>query len=527
LLVCLLAAVASGQETDGRAEEGIPRSWLLPAERAWLAGQPVIRHGVLRDHEPFEFADEQQTANGLTSDYMKIIEQRLGVHFEPVIVEDFAELSREMQLGNIDIASYLPPSSVWTDVFVYSEPVIRMPIAVFGRQDADLVFDVEALDQWRVAVEHPSRAFEIFSRDWPELELARVESTVGGLQAVSRGDVDYFIHNVFSVEYFQRKHGLDPLRIALMTPYSFDIRISARQELAPIIPLVHKVLDSLSEHERTLIFDKWVNLRGEPEFDWGRAVAIGSTVFGVVLLGLLTILYWNRRLTREVAARTLDLEESRETLRALALHLDQIREEEKSRLALEIHDELGHTLTALAMSARRFARQVKAAGDEEGLKTVEELRRLTREATATSRRIMSDLRPSMLEDLGLLAAIEWLAQEFEAHYAIPCTVSAGDDLPELPNDASIALFRIAQESLTNIAKHAGASHAEIELTIDSRSMRLRVCDDGQGIPDGWQSREGSFGLLGISERALALGGEMNVSNRKSGGACVEVRIPVT
>ena len=527
LLLCFLALAVSGQGQDAGAQGPDARDWLRPAERAWLSRHPVIRHGVMRGHEPFEFATEQGAADGLTSDYMKIIEQRLGVRFEPVIVEDFAELAREMQHGNIDIASYLPPSTAWTDVLVYSEPVISMPIAVFGRQDADLVFEVQVLDQWRVAVEHPSRALEIFSRDWPELELLHVDSPVAGLRAVLDGDVDYFIHNVFSVEYFHRKHGLDPLRIALMTPYSFDIRISTRQQLAPVIPLIHKVLDSLSEHERTLIFDKWVNLRSETDFDWGRAVAIGSAIAGLLSLGLVTILYWNRRLTREVEARTRDLEASKETLRALALHLDQVREEEKTRLALEIHDELGHTLTALAMSARRFASQLKASGDEDGLKAVEEMRRLTREATATSRRIMSDLRPSMLEDLGLVAAIEWLAHEFEANCAIPCTVSAGGDVPELPGGASIALFRIVQESLTNIAKHAGASRADIELETRGPSVRLTISDDGKGIPDGWQSKEGSFGLLGISERALALGGEMTVRNRRNKGARIQVSIPVT
>ena len=527
ILACLFALPVGGQQTADGVDEEDPRAWLSSREKRLLSEYSVIRHGVMRGHEPFEFADENDAANGLTSDYMKIIEQRLGIRFEPIVVEDFAELSREMQQGNIDIASYLPASAVWTDVFAYSDPVISMPIAVFGRQDADLVFDVAALDQWRVAVERPSRAFEIFSRDWPELELIYVDSPVDGLRAVIRGDVDYFIHNVFSVEYFQRKFGLDPLRIALMTPYSFDIRISTRQALAPLIPLIHRVLGTLSEHERTLIFDKWVNLRGEPHFDWGRAVAIGSAVFALVLLGLMTILYWNRRLTHEVAARTRDLEKSKETLRALALHLDRVREEEKSRLALEMHDELGHTLTALAMSARRFARLKKASGDEGEVQNVEELRRLIREATATSRRIMSDLRPSMLEDLGLVAAIEWLAHEFELHYGLPCHVLAAGQLPELPGDALIALFRIAQESLTNIAKHADASSAEIELATRDDSICLTIRDDGKGIPEGWRSKEGSFGLLGISERTLALGGEMTVINQKSGGACVQVTIPVT
>ena len=139
---------------------------------------------------------------------------------------------------------------------------------------------------------------------------------------------------------------------------------------------------------------------------------------------------------------------------------------------------------------------------------------------------MSDLRPSMLEDLGLVAAIEWLAHEFEVHYGIPCEVNAAEQLPELQDDALIALFRIAQESLTNIAKHAGASKAEVELAASDHTVTLTIRDDGKGIPAGWATKEGSFGLLGISERALALGGELSVANRDGGGACVQVKIPV-
>ena len=101
-----------------------------------------------------------------------------------------------------------------------------MPIAVFGRPDTPLLLEISALAQWRVVIEQPSRAHEIFSRDWPELEFIEVASTRDGLLALRDGRADYFIHNVFSVEYERRELGLDTLKVALQTPYSFDVRIS-------------------------------------------------------------------------------------------------------------------------------------------------------------------------------------------------------------------------------------------------------------------------------------------------------------
>ena len=516
------------QPAETSVENSNAQHWLTHNEQAWLREHRKLTHGVLSNHEPFEFTDETGAINGLTSDYIAIIGERLGIEMEVVRVDGFAELSTAMRNGEIHLASYLPMWPELETVFAWSEPVISMPIAVFGRQDAALLLDIPALSQWRVAVEKPSRAMEIFSREWPDLEFEYVDSAEEGLLALQNNRIDYFIHNVFSVEYFGRELGTESLRIALQTPYSFDIRLATSEDFAPLVPMIHKVMAGLSDHERTLIFDKWVNLQTDTNIDWRSTIGWGAAFLAVVLSVLATIIMWNRRLTREVAARTRDLEASREDMRALALHMDRIREEEKSSIALEMHDELGHSLTALTMSIRRLGGTLKKnpPGGEDATEDITELLQLVKQASATSRRIMSDLRPSVLNDLGLVAAIEWLAHEFESRYDVTCEIDAKDLEIELGDDALIALFRITQESLTNVAKHARASAAKVSLRVDDESLQLQISDDGIGIPPEWRNKGASFGLLGMRERALALGGELQVSRGESRGCLVRVCIPL-
>ena len=517
------SAVAQDEDANSHTQ-----SWLTPDEQAWLRDHPVLRHGVVRAHEPFEFVDASGKFTGLMSDYVTIIAQRLGVELQTVEFDSFAELANAMRDGTVDSASYLPMWREAQQQFGWSEPIISMPIAVFGRPDTPLLLEISALAQWRVVIEQPSRAHEIFSRDWPELEFIEVASTRDGLLALRDGRADYFIHNVFSVEYERRELGLDTLKVALQTPYSFDVRISTSLEDAPLVPIINKVVASLSDHERSLIFDKWVNSRDPGAVSWRRALLTGAAILGAIIVVLGGIIFWNRRLTREVEARTRDLAESREAMRALAQHLDRVREEEKSRIALEMHDELGHSLTALTMSIRRLGRSLKkAAAPDAVMQTqLDELLQLVKQASATSRRIMSDLRPSVLADLGLVAAIEWLAHEFEEHSGVRCVVDAGDFDSEPPYETSIALFRIAQESLTNVAKHAEASTATVRLQEKSGRLVLEISDDGIGITDDWLSKKDSFGLIGMRERAIAIGGELHVLSDDKRGGTVRVEVPL-
>ena len=220
-----------------------------------------------------------------------------------------------------------------------------------------------------------------------------------------------------------------------------------------------------------------------------------------------------------------------EQLRALSARAEQVREDERSGIAREIHDDLGQALTAIKIDLSWLARRV--SGDSSGsgqtlLEKLDEMSRMTDEVIGRVRRISSDLRPGVLDDLGLLAALEWEASRFEERTGVSCVVASnlGDDV--LERDLSTAVFRIAQEAMTNVARHAEASNVAIDLhrSDDGRSLRLRVRDDGVGILDEAAREPTSLGLLGMRERARRLGGTVCTSRLPEGGTLVEVIVPI-
>ena len=221
--------------------------------------------------------------------------------------------------------------------------------------------------------------------------------------------------------------------------------------------------------------------------------------------------------------------QSQQQLRALSAHLQTIREEERTRIAREIHDELGQVLTGLKMelslleeswseSAPRDARAPNASA-------FQRMRGLVDGSIQTVRKIATELRPMMLDNLGLSAAIEWQAEEFSKISGIPCAVSLPEDETSLDRDTSTALFRILQESLTNIVRHAKASRVSVHLWNENHNTVLQVHDDGVGIPAPVNAGPASFGLLSMKERALMLGGTVDVTSAAGAGTRIVVRVP--
>lgn len=217
--------------------------------------------------------------------------------------------------------------------------------------------------------------------------------------------------------------------------------------------------------------------------------------------------------------------EKREALRALAARLNAVREEERSRLAREIHDELSGSLTALKMDLSLLpdrAAKDRAAFAEK-LSSMSKLIDSTLEQVRT---IVTELRPVVLDKLGLIPAIEWQTREFQEHTRIPCEVRLpAEDIALEPGRAT-ALFRILQEALTNIARHAQASKVVIELQYEAGSLILLVRDDGKGVEAAAIDALTSLGLLGIRERALSFGGSAEIAALPERGTCVTVRMPI-
>ena len=215
-----------------------------------------------------------------------------------------------------------------------------------------------------------------------------------------------------------------------------------------------------------------------------------------------------------------------EEQRAFAVAAQAIREEEKARLARELHDELAQSLTALKMDTIWVRDHAPSTSAMVTAKLTEMVEMLDRTVAAT-RRMAADLRPLMLDDLGLVPAIEWLASNFIQRCGVPCTLSVHDEMAlELPEPYATAVFRIIQESLNNIAKHASASQVVVTLGKTPDWVRLCVQDDGCGFFSGGARKPQSLGLMGLRERAQLLGGSVAIRSALGKGTTVEVSLPL-
>jgi signal transduction histidine kinase len=224
----------------------------------------------------------------------------------------------------------------------------------------------------------------------------------------------------------------------------------------------------------------------------------------------------------ERRAKAAELEGSRHTLRKLSANVVEAREEERRRIARELHDELGQRLTALKIDLANLAQSASLASADP---RVANMSATIDDTLASVRRIASDLRPLMLDDLGLNAAIEWLAEDASRRMGIDVQTHLPADEPALDQRVAIALYRMVQEALTNVARHARATEVAIQLRTEGTSLLLSVVDDGVGLAEGALQRSGSFGLLGLRERAHMLGGEVEVNPQPGGGTRLSVRVP--
>jgi PAS domain S-box-containing protein len=236
----------------------------------------------------------------------------------------------------------------------------------------------------------------------------------------------------------------------------------------------------------------------------------------------------NQELRSEIAERQRaeeQLKASRDQLRALAARLQTVREEERKSMAREIHDELGQACTAIKMDLALIGR--RASKRQIRLRSkVGSAMQLVDEMITTLRRISSQLRPRTLDDLGLPAALEWQAQEFESRTGIRCQLSLPQHPFTLDPERSTAVFRIFQESLTNVARHSRATRVEARLETSVEQLTFEVHDNGCGLDAEAARMHKSLGLIGMQERALLLNGELRIEGVPGGGTTLTLRIPL-
>lgn len=272
--------------------------------------------------------------------------------------------------------------------------------------------------------------------------------------------------------------------------------------------------------------------RWAQDIEFGRVGMLTMTAFTIALLFVVwalarreisareakrrMLVEEQRRLEQEVTARTEELSE-------LSTYLQTVREEEKYRLARDIHDELGSILVGAKMDVAWAAQRCKTSLPEAAEKLNRALTILD-EGVEMKRRIIEELRPTLLDNLGISAAIDWQVRQTCERAGLRCELNLADI--ELPPEVSITLYRIVQETLTNIVKYASARNVDVELLGDAEGVSLIVHDDGAGLPAGVESSRLSHGIAGMRQRVRALDGTFKIGSRPGTGTTIEVFIPL-
>ena len=252
---------------------------------------------------------------------------------------------------------------------------------------------------------------------------------------------------------------------------------------------------------------KWINLRATPHL---------LPKQGVLWSGIMTNITQSK-------LEAFEFRRSRARLAELSTHIEHLKERERMQLAREVHDDLGGNLTAIKMALALLANHLPSNDLflSEKARYVDSLVDRTIES---AHRIASDLRPSIL-DLGIVAALEWQSKEFEKQVGIPCKFASTPKEIDLPADLATAIFRIFQEALTNIAKHAKASQVSVTLSVTPDNLNLRIIDNGKGIEAVDRLKPQSFGIRSMTERAHSFGGQLSITRTEGGGSTITINIP--
>ncbi len=256
-------------------------------------------------------------------------------------------------------------------------------------------------------------------------------------------------------------------------------------------------------------------------FGPGKFLEVPGLLLGAVTLAAIVAL--DHALSdRKHAEEGLKL--SHQRLRELTTRLHTVREQERAAISREMHDELGQVLTGLKIEISLLGRQIQPT-QPELLPRITDMAELVDSSMRTIRDLATELRPSVLDTLGLAAAIEWQAEAFQNRTGIQCQVTAQVANANLGDDLATAVFRIFQESLTNVARHSEATEVNVTLEQEKGWLSMKIRDNGIGIFESDLNKSKTLGILGMRERALPLGGSVSISNSPAGGTIVSLKFP--
>jgi len=299
---------------------------LTPEERAWLDDHPVIRVAQDPAWAPVEFVDERGQPSGMSEDYLRLVEERLGITFQRVTGLTWQEAYAQMQRWEIDMTTSVAVTPQRSRFWAFTSPYQQVPIVIVAASNVTYIGDIAELSGARVAVVDGYAASDWLPRDYPDIELLRVASAEQGLQAVQRGEAFAYVENMLVVGYYLARLKLTTLKIAGDTPYANGQCMAVRKDWAPLAGILDKALASISEAERDEIYRKWLPVR----YEHGPDALVLRRVVLIAAAILAGSAAWILRLKREIAAR----KSAQQAAAQSALHFQQLFDSSPMPVAL-------------------------------------------------------------------------------------------------------------------------------------------------------------------------------------------------
>ena len=500
------------------------------AESSLAAFSPPEQLVVVTDdgYPPYLFRTDTGQLQGIIRDKWELWSRKTGVRVRIEGME-WAKAQEALKNKAADVIEALAYTDARAKLYEYSPPYAEVDARVFFHRSISGINDVASMRGFTIGAKDGSACAGWLEERGIET-IRRFPSSDAVVKAARAREVPLFCMDLPVAQYLIFKQSLADEFRQTSPLYVARFHWAVLKGRADLRDFIQRGFNRIPAQELQDIQARWLGSSLKLPIDPRYLYYLALVAAGILAAAVLLIL-WNRTLRLRVSAKTAELstalaslQTQADRLRELSAHHDSVREEERAHVAREIHDELGQALTALKMDLSALGMKF-GEGNPEIKARAQGLRDMVDHTIQVVRNVATALRPATL-DFGILPAVEGLVEEFQKRSGIRCTLKfLGTETP-LAEDRSIMMFRIMQESLTNISRHAGARNVEITLGLDATHFRLEVKDDGCGFDVEAVGRRKTFGLLGMRERVIMLRGELSIESAPGRGTLVSVSMPV-
>ena len=476
----------------------------------------TIRVVMDNAYAPYAFQSDDGKLEGILVDQWLAWQEKTGIKVE-LFAMNWSEALRRMRAGEFDVIDSIVETAARLNDFDFTPPYTAVEASIYFRNDIAGIRDLASLKGFPVGVKTGDQHVDKLKANGVTT-LILFESNDAIIRSAKEHTINVFVVDDPSALYLLNKASIEADFRHSAPIFRDELRRGVRKGDAATLRTVADGFAAIEPRKLRQIEEKWY---GSTINRYRQYITYGIYAAIVAILLIAGLAGWNRTLSKGVLHRTAELQ-------ALSRRLVEMQESERRHLSRELHDRVGQDVTALKINIGILQSALASHGSEDVRARLDDSAVLVESTMDSVRSVLHELRPPMLDELGLAAALAWHARDFSARTGIAVAVRGSEPAVRPPPEVEIALFRIVQEALNNVAKHAGARRVEIALDYANGECVMTVQDDGigiRGVGDSPVKPNPGLGMVTMRERAQAVGGRFEIRALPGGGTRLTVRIP--